>query len=235
MSASSNGRAAALVLFDIDGTLIRRAGPHHRAALEGALLRVTGLKTTTDGIPVQGMLDRDILRAMLQAAGASQQVMNGDMAAIMREAEQLYRKTCPDLRAKVCPGARRLLRNLLRRGVPAGLVTGNLSRIGWHKMKQAGLRSFFRVGAFSDQGQTRAELAARASAEAFRRRLVPPGARVTLIGDHPNDIAAARANGFQSVAVATGLVPLEELRPHAPDILLEDLRGLDVERLLCVD
>jgi phosphoglycolate phosphatase-like HAD superfamily hydrolase len=233
MRASEPARATALVLFDIDGTLIRRAGPEHRAALEGALLRVTGLRATTDGIPVQGMLDRDILRAMLSAAGASRRVVEGEMAAIVREAQRLYRRTCPDLRAKVCPGARRLLRLLRRRGVPAGLVTGNLSRIGWRKMERAGLRGYFRVGAFAEQGRTRAELAGRAAAEARRRGLIADGARVALIGDHPNDIAAARANGFLSVAVGTGVVALEELRAREPDILVEDLRGLDLEKLLC--
>lgn len=225
--------APALFLFDIDGTLIRRAGPHHRAALERALLRVTGLRASTDGIPVQGMLDRDILREMLRAAGASRQVVNTQMARIVREAQCLYRGTCPDLRAKVCPGVRRLLRGLLRRGIPAGLVTGNLSRIGWRKMEQTGLRGYFRLGAFAEQGRTRAELARRAAAEARSRRLVSPDALVVLVGDHPNDIAAARANGFRSVAVATGVVPLEELRPHKPDILVQDLRELDLEQVLC--
>jgi hypothetical protein len=42
----------ALVLFDIDGTLVRRAGPNHREALVHAIRRVTGLESTTDGIPV---------------------------------------------------------------------------------------------------------------------------------------------------------------------------------------
>src|ERR1017187_2890385 len=50
--------APALVLFDIDGTLVRRAGPHHRQALIDAVRRVTGLETTTDRIPVHGMLDQ---------------------------------------------------------------------------------------------------------------------------------------------------------------------------------
>jgi phosphoglycolate phosphatase-like HAD superfamily hydrolase len=227
--------AAALFLFDIDGTLIRRAGPHHRAALENALFRVTGLRATTDNIPVQGMLDRDILGEMLRAAGASRQVVNTQMARIVREAQGLYRGTCPDLRAKVCPGVRRLLRSLLRLGIPAGLVTGNLSRIGWRKMERTGLRGCFRLGAFAEQGRTRAELARRAAAEARSRKLVSHNARVVLVGDHPNDIAAARANGFLSVAVATGVVPLEELRPHAPDFLLQDLRELDLEQVLCAD
>jgi phosphoglycolate phosphatase-like HAD superfamily hydrolase len=225
--------ARALFLFDIDGTLTRRAGRHHRAALENALFRVTGLRATTDGIPVQGMLDRDILSEMLRAAGASRQVVNTQMAKIVREAQSLYRGTCPDLRAKVCPGVRRLLRSLLRLGIPAGLVTGNLSRIGWRKMERAGLRGYFRLGAFAEQGRTRAELARRAAAEARSRRLVALDALVVLIGDHPNDIAAARANGFLSVAVATGVVPLEELRPHEPDFLVQDLRELDLEQVLC--
>jgi phosphoglycolate phosphatase-like HAD superfamily hydrolase len=223
---------SALFLFDIDGTLIRRAGPHHRAALENAILRVTGVRTTTSGIPVQGMLDRDILAEMLRQAGAPRRIACRQMGAIVREAQRLYRGSCPDLRAKVCPGVRRMLRSLIRRGIPAALVTGNLSRIGWRKMERAGLRSFFQLGAFSEQGKTRAELAGRAANEALRRKLVTSNARITLIGDHPNDIAAAKANGFFSVAVGTGVVSLEELQSHGPDLLVEDLRALDLDRLL---
>ena len=50
-----------LVLFDIDGTLLRRAGPHHREALAAAVKRVTGLETTTEGIAVAGMLEIRVL------------------------------------------------------------------------------------------------------------------------------------------------------------------------------
>src|SRR6516225_12446258 len=61
---------AALVLFDIDGTLVRRAGPHHREALVYGVRRVTGVETSTEGIPVQGMLDPDIVRVMMRLVGA---------------------------------------------------------------------------------------------------------------------------------------------------------------------
>jgi pyrophosphatase PpaX len=179
------------------------------------------------------MLDRDILGEMMREAGAPRQFVNTQMARIVREAQSLYRGTCPDLRPKVCPGVRRLLRRLLRLGIPAGLVTGNLSRIGWRKMERAGLRGYLRLGAFAEQGRTRAELARRAAAEAHSRKLASHDARVVLVGDHPNDIAAARANGFLSVAVATGVVPLEELRPYEPDFLVQDLRELDLEIVLC--
>jgi phosphoglycolate phosphatase-like HAD superfamily hydrolase len=61
---------------------------------------------------------------------------------------------------------------------------------------------------------------------------IDQSSRVSLIGDHPNDIRAARANRVRSIAVATGLVSAEELAGHAPDILVPDLRALSMEMLL---
>lgn len=223
--------AAALVLFDIDGTLIRKAGPHHRQALVEAARRVTGLDTTTENIPVQGMLDRDILGIMLANAGASRGLVRRSMDALVREAQEVYAGTCPDLRRRVCPGARGLLWRLHRRRIPVGLVTGNLSRIGWKKMEHAGLRQYFRFGAFAEEARDRAGLVREAIRRARREGWIDRASRVSMIGDHPNDVMAAKANGVQSVAVATGLSPLDELRGYAPDVLVEDLRALPLETL----
>lgn len=223
--------APALVLFDIDGTLLRRAGAHHREALVEAARRATGLATTTEGVPVSGMLDRDILSAMLRNAGASQALIRRAMPAMVTIAQAIYVRRCPDLRRKVCPGARMLLYRLARRGVPAGLVTGNLTRIGWRKMERAGLRCYFRFGAFAELATDRAGLVRIAVRHARRNGWISRGSPVALIGDHPNDIRAARANGVRSVAVATGLVSAEELAAHAPDVLVPDMRALSLEML----
>jgi phosphoglycolate phosphatase-like HAD superfamily hydrolase len=224
--------ARALVLFDIDGTLLRRAGPHHRQALEEAVFQVTGRRATTDSIPVQGMLDRDILRLMMLRAGASEGQVRRQMRAVVERAQELYVERCPDLRGRVCPGVRAFLRRLSRRGIPMGLVTGNLSRIGWMKMERAGLKEHFRLGAFAEQGPTRTALAGLAARLARREKVIAPGARIVLVGDHPNDIAAARGNGFFSLAVATGLSPAGELAEHKPDLLVPDLRSVKLERIL---
>lgn len=226
------GKAAALVLFDIDGTLLRRAGPHHREALEAAVYAITGTKATTDGIPVQGMLDGDILRQMMAAAGLSKPLIQSALPDVMRRAQWLYARRCPDLRERVCPHADATLQALRRRGAVLGLVTGNLSRIGWKKMERAGLKRHFRFGAFAEMGETRAQLAGLAVKEARRMGWLERGVPVSLVGDHPNDIAAAKANGLKSVAVATGVVPLEELSGHAPDLLLPDFGALNVDELL---
>jgi len=51
--------------------------------------------------------------------------------------------------------------------------------------------------------------------------------RISLVGDHQNDVEAAKANGFQSVAVATGMSSFEELASVSPDLLFKDLTVID--------
>src|SRR5215469_16305736 len=126
---------SAMVLFDIDGTLVRRAGPHHREALAYGVRRITGLETTTDGIPVQGMLDPDILSVMMRRAKAPRALIRESLPAIQRAAERYYLRVCPELQDKHCPAAEPTLERLTRRGILLGLVTGNLTRIGWRKLE----------------------------------------------------------------------------------------------------
>jgi len=220
-----------LVLFDIDGTLLRKSGPHHREALVEAVRRITGLETTTDNVPVVGMLDGDILTQMLENAGASRSLIRRHMPDLMEHAQRIYVRSCPDLRKKVCPGVRALLHRLSRRGVTTGLVTGNLTGIGWKKMESAGLRPYLRFGAFAELAHDRAGLVRIAVQQARKEGWIDEGSRISLIGDHPNDIQAAKANGVRSIAVGTGLVGVDELATHSPDVLVPDLRSLSMEAL----
>lgn len=222
----------ALVLFDIDGTLIRRAGPHHREALVEAIRRTVSLETTTDGVPVAGMLDRDIIATMLTRAGMRPGAIKKAMPTIIKHAQSIYVRNSPNLARKVCPGVRRVLGRLQRRGVVVGLVTGNLTRIGWRKMERAGLRPYFRFGAFAELANDRSGLVRFAIRHALRQGWIGRESQISLIGDHPNDVLAARANGIRAIAVATGLTALEELQSCSPDILLPDLRSLALEMLL---
>ena len=220
-----------MVFWDIDGTLIRRAGPHHREALIHAVRRATGLDTCVDGIPMHGMLDPQILAAMLRNAGATGASIRRAMPEIQRRAQAYYVRCCPSLERKVCPGVRRLLGRLEREGVPMGLVSGNFTRIGWKKVERAGLRRHFRLGAFAEMGHDRAALLRLAIRQAREQGWIGRGARVSLIGDTPRDIQAAQANRVLAVAVATGLCTREELAGARPDILVDDLRSLPAEAL----
>jgi len=224
--------SGALVLFDIDGTLIRRAGPHHREALVDAIRRIAHVETTTDGVPVAGMLDRDILTTMMLRAGMPRVEIRRVLPEVIERAQSIYVRRVPDLTRKVCPGVRGLLGRLSRRGVVIGLVTGNLSRIGWRKMERAGLRPYFRFGAFAEMAHNRAGLVRIAIRRARQERWIARDSSISLIGDHPNDVLAAQANGIRAVAVGTGIVSLDELQSHSPHIAIPDLRSLVLDDLL---
>lgn len=220
--------SASLILFDIDGTLVRRTGPWHRQALVDAIRLVTGLETSTDGIPVHGMLDPDILTLMLQSAGCDPDRIAANMPAILHAAEDAYLAAVPCLRDKSCPGVPALLTELQARQIPNVLVTGNLTRIGWRKLERAGLHHYFRFGAFGEMAPTRGGLAKLAIERALREGLIHPNTRISLIGDAPQDVRAAQENGIQSIAVRTGITPPGDLEACRPDYLLDDLTQLDM-------
>jgi phosphoglycolate phosphatase len=178
------------------------------------------------------MLDRDILRLMMRASGLSHKAIREAMPAVMETAMRIYPRRCPDLRRKVCPGVRGFLRDLRRHGAICALVTGNLSRIGWTKMRRAGIEEYFRFGAFAEQAGSRAALAALAIRHARREGWIGRDSKIALVGDHPNDVAAARKNGIVSVAVGTGVVSWDELLGAGPDLPVSDLRQLPPRMLL---
>lgn len=219
-----------LILFDIDGTLVRRAGPHHRQALVDAVRQVAGIETTTEGIPVHGMLDPDILSQMMRAGGMDDTQIALKMPAIIEAAQDTYEAIVPDLRDKTCPGVAPLLEHLRARGVTLALVTGNLTRIGWRKLERAGLKHYFRFGAFGEMAPTRGGLA-RLAIERARREGLVNGGGISLVGDATQDVIAARENGIRSIAVRTGITPPEDLEACAPDILIDDLTVLDLSKL----
>ena len=228
-----NTAASSLVLFDIDGTLMRGAGPHHKQALIDGISRVTGHATTLDGVDTAGKLDRDLIAGMLRAAGESERKIRVALKEAMLACEQSYIANCPtDLAPFLCRGVKQALEELTRRGAVLGLVTGNLQEIGWRKVELAGIRRYFSVGAFAADGHTRARLAQIAAQRARRAGLIARHSLISLIGDHANDVTAARANGFQAVAVATGVLPFEQLAEIGPDILVRTLEELDFGRLL---
>jgi phosphoglycolate phosphatase-like HAD superfamily hydrolase len=215
-----------IVLFDIDGTLMRGAGPQHKEALVEGAHSVMGVRCTLDNIDTSGRLDRDLISLMLSNAGIAKRRIVPGMTRIMEAVQIHYAFHCrADFSGKLCPGVKDTLELLADRGIPIGLVTGNLSAIAWRKLQNAQIDHYFSFGAFAEQGTTRARLAKIALWQARRKGLAANGCSVTLIGDHANDIGAAQANGFRAVAVATGLMRADQLSQFKPDLILNTLEG----------
>ena len=113
----------------------------------------------------------------------------------------------------------------LTAAVLLGLVTGNLTHIGWHKLKRAGSRRIFPVGGFRRDGWNARGTGEDGHSRSAGAGLDRAGAAVSMVGDAPADIKAARRNGIRSIAVH-GPDQREELAALKPDFLLRDLRQL---------
>jgi phosphoglycolate phosphatase-like HAD superfamily hydrolase len=106
-----------------------------------------------------------------------------------------------------------------------------LTRIGWKKLERAGLKSYFRFGAFGEMAADRSALARLAIRQARAHGWIGRQTKIALVGDAPSDVVAAQCNGILAVAVYTGISTRKELLACGPDVLLEDLRGLKLAKL----
>ena len=219
----------ALLLFDIDGTLIRPMGLGRRA-FEEALREIHG-RVPADNFPFDGLLDTQIARQTLSILGLAPTARAVDNL-LGRYIELLQGQPPSDPAACLCPGIPGVLDEATRRGHHLGLLTGNVREGARVKLSFMGLDGYFRpdgdpgvlLGAFGDDAEERAGLVpvalsrcGRAFGEAF------PAETTWIIGDSPRDVAAARAGRTRCAAVATGLASLKDLAATGPDLLLSDL------------
>ena len=206
----------ALLLFDIDGTLLVRGADAHKDAVHAALKRVYGVADPTGPrIEAAGKTDVEIAREILVAHEVPPATIAERATEFRVAAAEEYAARCPkDLSDRVAPGMDRLLHYLSdRTDVVLSLVTGNLEPIARLKLKRAGIASYFAPGqgAFGSDDEDRMALPAIARERAGSAHWPHPRARTWVIGDTPRDIACARADEIRCLAVTTGPYTAEQL------------------------
>ena len=214
-----------LVLFDIDGTLVSTDGAG-RLAVTRTFEDVTGIPDGFAGVRMAGKTAPQIIREGLEANtlpgtdGLRSRILDRYLSLLP---EALARAEHP----RLLPGVERVLEDLARRpGVVTGLLTGNIEDGARVKLSFFGIWEKFSLGAYGSDDEERKNLVPFALERAVRRFGGRPSASdVWLVGDTPNDIAAARAHGARVLAVASGPHTLEELEGHTPDAAV---RSLDV-------
>jgi phosphoglycolate phosphatase-like HAD superfamily hydrolase len=215
-----------ILLFDIDGTLIRSGGAG-KEAMEGALRSEFGLTDLIDGVPYSGRTDPSISHDLLAIHGVDPSDEN---IARLRVA---YLERLPDAlkfrQGVVLPGVRELLDRLLHQpDIVMGLLTGNVRDGAECKLGHFDLWRYFPFGAFGDGIHDRDDIARGAItiiANHTRREVIPES--VWVIGDTPLDVKCARAIGAKAVAVATGWDSFETLERSGADYVLRDFREVD--------
>ncbi len=222
----------ALILFDIDGTLLL-SGRAGLRAMTRAFKDTFGITDAFRGENFGGRTDSYLVSRALQQAGLPDTADAHD---------RLRRAYLPLLAEEIqhpgtghyglMPGARELLEALHEHDdVHLALLTGNYRDAAEIKLSHFEIWDFFEWGAFSDDHHDRNELVpiARSRAETYD---IPIEAieRVIVIGDTPHDIECARVAGATSIAVATGGFSMDQLRACGADAVLPDLS--DTQRVI---
>jgi phosphoglycolate phosphatase-like HAD superfamily hydrolase len=202
-----------LVLFDIDGTILKSQHAGVQAMLDAFHQLHPDRRFSFDGIDIAGRLDTLIYGEMADRHGVPADA----------ESHEVFRHTysghlerrLAERNTVVClDGVAELVQRLAKEpGVELGLLTGNYPATGRLKVKHAGLDpDLFKVNAFAMDGVTRRDLPPVALQRYQQRHGSPlDPAHAIIIGDTPKDVDCALHNGCRVLGVATGEFTAEQL------------------------
>ncbi len=220
-----------LVLFDIDGTLIRT----HGAGVKAFAQTFASEFKITEGmekLQFAGRTDPSIVRECFLANQIPPTPENFKrfFEYYVFVLDYLLTKS----RGEICAGVWTFLHQLdgLQKPPLLGLLTGNIRLGAEIKLRHFQLWDSFRTGAFGDDHEDRNELA-RIAQQRGSQMLGEPltGNQIVVVGDTYRDIRCANAIQAKALAVATGGSTLEELESHHPTWAVPNLSEVNVQQI----
>lgn len=215
-----------VLLFDVDGTLVTTCGAGRRA-IERAFESRHGSKAVL-AFSFGGMTDKAIVRSGLLELGRR----FIDEAEVEAEIEATLRFYLDVLAEEVARTPIRIHDGMVRAmdmadarpGFALGLGTGNIRRGAEIKLGCVGIYERFSFGGFGDDSIDRPTLLMAGARRGAEKLGVPiEDCRIVVVGDTPRDIAAAKAIGAESIAVATGMHDVAELSACEPTAVFANL------------
>lgn len=220
-----------LVLFDLDGTLVN-AGGAGRTSLRKAIKELYGVEPEFDHSLISGRTDLDNFSIVYSLIKKGKK----PTAAEMKKIKAKYLEILPTevhavVRCKkydLIPGVEKFLKMLAKdKDVILGLGTGNLEEGAKIKLEPSKLASYFTVGGYGEDGQTREEMlqaAVKRAEKKFKTKLEPD--QVYVIGDTHRDICAAKNCGFHSAVLTNGFGDAQKIQRAAAELETKDFNDL---------
>jgi len=214
-----------LILWDIDGTLIRTkrlnsASPHKNA------LRNHGYSFHESRIEFSGLTDYEVFLEIIKMNG--RKIDRKSLLSAFNDLDEESLKLDKVSTFDLYQGVQEMLEGLAFLGWTHGILTGNTKFRLNSKLKNAGIASYFKHDLLfgCEFGDSRESIANNAR-EFLRHKKY---SLILVLGDTPKDITAARSVNFPVISVATGSFSVDQLSIYKPDILLRDLT-IDAEIL----
>jgi phosphoglycolate phosphatase len=224
-----------LLLFDIDGTLIRERPLAHQAAMLEAVERAYDVKFADGEDPIgevvpNGKTDRQIVREILDCRGVETAAIESGFDSFERLCSELHHGSERELlQGEARDRTVAALGRLVAAGHTLVLLTGNLEPIARRKMELSGLGAFFAAGqgGFGSDAEARADLVPLARSRAGTGRTPHPAGDTVVIGDTPLDVAAAHADGVRAIGVAGVRFSREDLLAAGAEAAVDELSELE--------
>jgi phosphoglycolate phosphatase len=224
-----------VLLFDVDGTLVTTCGAGRRA-LERAFELRHGTKDVLS-FSFGGMTDKKIVRDGLLALGRSfesEAALEVEMEATLAFYLTVLTEEVARTRIRIHDGMEQALDMAqARKNVALGLGTGNIRKGAEIKLGSVGIYDRFAFGGFGDDSIDRPTLLMAGARRGAEQLAIPiEDCRIVVIGDTPKDVSAAKAIGADSIAVATGMHDLAELKGCDPTAAFATLAERGAEAAL---
>ena len=220
-----------LLLFDVDGTLIRTHGAGVKAFAK-TFATEFGINDGTEELNFAGRTDTSLVREFFlkNKIDPSPENFTRFFERYVFWLDYLLNKC----RGEICVGVWSLLPKLanLPNAPEMGLLTGNIRLGAEIKLRHFQVWDFFEFGAFGDDDENRDRLAGVAFARA--RQVIDKSLKsedILVIGDTPLDVQCAKSIGAKSLAVATGGATMEQLEKSNPTLLVPSLNSITVEEI----
>ncbi|MGA9048033.1 MAG: HAD family hydrolase [Dehalococcoidia bacterium] len=213
-----------LIIFDLDQTLVDFL-PGHAETVRRLFLKEFNIDAKLTGIDFSGRSLTDNIAELARVNGIDADSVRVRMAELLAEYEQIFFSLMPpDLSGYVLPGVRQLLQRLTKDGHMIVLYTGDSPAIAGKVLASAGLDGYFRFEVYGTEAKTRLDMAKLAVSKAGDLTGTKfSGKQVVIIGDALRDVDCARKIKALSVAVATGVHSVDDLKNAGADYAFKDL------------
>jgi phosphoglycolate phosphatase len=207
-----------LVLFDIDGTLMKES-PTHTFSFEYACKKIFNVDVDIYSFPRHGMTDTGIIYGLLHKAGITDSEISSEIGNTIDLISDYVEENIKKEDYELLPGVIETLEELSNHGITIGTITGNAERVAKIRVEKAGIGKYLMFGGFGSDDLNRANLV-KIAIERSAVDVCKPQC-VFVVGDTPLDIIAAHQANTMAVAVATGSFGIESL--NEADLVLNNL------------